>query len=84
MGAAMVILCMAYDTNNPFTALDRALDDVDDMVDGLKELADSATEMAKDAAEGTFDLIAFLTENWWMSLICCCLILLIGVAATLS
>jgi len=84
MGAAMVILCMAYDTNNPFTALDRALDDVDDMVDGLKELADSAFEMAKDAAEGTFDLIAFLTENWWMSLICCCLILLIGVAATLS
>jgi len=84
MGAAMVILCMAYDTNNPFTALDRALDDMDEIVDGLKDLADSATEMAKDAAEGTFDLIAFLTKNWWMSLICCCLILLIGVAATLS
>jgi len=84
MGAAMVILCMAYDTNNPFTALDRALDDIDEIVDGLKELADSAANAAKNAAEGTFDLIAFLTENWWMSLICCCLILLIGVAATLS
>jgi len=84
MGAAMVILCMAYDTNNPFTALDRALDDVDDLVDGLKELADAAANAAKNASEGTLDLIAFLTQNWWMSLICCCLILFIGVAATLS
>jgi hypothetical protein len=84
MGAAMVILCMAYDTNNPFTALDRALDDVDEIVDGLKDLADSATEAAGNAAKGTFDLIAFLTENWWMSFACCVMLLFIGVAATLS
>jgi hypothetical protein len=84
MGAAMVILCMAYDTNNPFTALDRAIDDVDEIVDGLKDLADSATEAAGNAAKGTFDLISFLTENWWMSFACCVMLLFIGVAATLS
>jgi hypothetical protein len=84
MGAAMVILCMMYDTNNPFTALDRALDDVDEIVDGLKDLADSATEAAGNAAKGTFDLISFLTENWWMSFACCVMLLFIGVAATLS
>jgi hypothetical protein len=84
MGAAMVVLCMMYDTNNPFTALDRALGDVDDMVDGLKELAESAANAAKNTAKGGFDLIAFLTQNWWMSLICCLAIVFIGVAATLS
>jgi hypothetical protein len=84
MGAAMVILCMMYDTNNPFTALDRALEDVDDLVDGLKELADAAANAAGNAAKGGFDLIAFMTQNWWMSLICCVMILFIGVAATLS
>lgn len=84
MGAAMVILCMMYDTNNPFTALDRALEDVDDVVDGLKDLADAATEAAGNAAKGGFDLIAFMTQNWWMSLICCFVIIFIGIAATLS
>ena len=84
IGAAMVVLCMMYDTNNPFTALDRALGDVDDMVDGLKGLAESAANAARNAAQGGFDLIAFLTQNWWMSLICCLAIVFIGVAATLS
>ena len=84
MGAAMVLLCMMYDTNNPFTALDRALEDVDDVVDGLKDLADAATNAAGNAAKGGFDLIAFMTQNWWMSLICCFVIIFIGIAATLS
>ena len=84
MGAAMVILCMAYDTNNPFTALDRALADVDDMVDGLKDLAEAAGNAAKNVAKGGFDFLAFITENWWMSLICCLAMVFIGVAATLS
>ena len=84
MGAAMVILCMMYDTNNPFTALDRALEDVDDVVDGLKDLADAAANAAGNAAKGGFDLIAFMTQNWWMSLICCFVIIFIGIAATLS
>jgi len=84
MGAAMVILCMAYDTNNPFTALDRALSDIDDMVDGLKDLAEAAGNAAKNVAKGGFDFLAFITENWWMSLICCLAMVFIGVAATLS
>ena len=84
IGAGMVILCMMYDTNNPFTALDRALDDVDEVVDGLKDLADSATDAAGNLAKGGFDLISFLTQNWWMSLICCFMVVFIGIAATLS
>ena len=84
MGAAMVILCMAYDTNNPFTALDRALEDIDDMVDGLKDLSEAAGNAAKNVAKGGFDFLAFITENWWMSLICCLAMVFIGVAATLS
>jgi len=84
MGAAMVILCMAYDTNNPFTALDRALSDIDDMVDGLKDLSEAAGNAAKNVAKGGFDFLAFITENWWMSLICCLAMVFIGVAATLS
>lgn len=84
MGAAMVILCMMYDTNNPFTALDRALEDADDFVDGLKELAESAANAAKNTAKGGFDLIAFLTQNWWISLICCVMIVFVGIAASLS
>lgn len=84
IGAGMVILCMMYDTNNPFTALDRALEDIDEVVDGMKDLADAAFNAAKNAAEGGFDLIAFLTQNWWMSLICCFVVVFIGIAATLS
>ena len=84
IGAAMVILCMMYDTNNPFTALDRALKDVDDFVDGLKELAESAANAAKNTAKGGFDLLAFLTQNWWISLICCVMIVSVGIAASLS
>jgi hypothetical protein len=66
----IVLLCMAYDTDNPFTAVDRALDDTGKVVKGFKEVADSAATAVKDAAEGGFDFISFVTKNSWISFAC--------------
>jgi len=84
IGAGMVLLCMMYDTNNPFTALDRALEDVDDAVDGLKDIADSAAGAAAAAASGGFDLITFLTQNWWLSALCCVAVIIIAMVSALG
>ena len=66
----LVLLCMAYDTGNPFTAVDRALDDTGKVVRGFKEVADEAAEAVKDAAKGGFDFISFVTKNSWISFAC--------------
>ena len=69
---------MAYDTDNPFTAVDRALDDTGKVVKGFKEVADSAATAAKDVTTGGFDFISFVTNNSWISSACSilCVILL--------
>lgn len=74
----IVLLCMAYDTDNPFTAVDRALDDTGKVVRGFKEVADEAAEAVKDTAKGGFDFISFVTNNSWISFSCSilCVILL--------
>lgn len=74
----IVLLCMAYDTDNPFTAVDRALDDTGKVVKGFKEVADSAAIAVKNTAEGGFDFISFVTKNSWISFACSilCVILL--------
>lgn len=74
----IVLLCMAYDTDNPFTAVDRALDDTGKVVRGFKEVADEAAEAVKDTAKGGFDFISFVTNNSWISSACSilCVILL--------
>ena len=74
----IVLLCMAYDTDNPFTAVDRALDDTGKVVKGFKEVADSAATAAKDVTTGGFDFISFVTNNSWISSACSilCVILL--------
>jgi len=66
----IVLLCMAYDTDNPFTAVDRALDDTGKVVKGFKEVADEAAEAVKDTAKGGFDFISFVTKNSWISFAC--------------
>ena len=74
----IVLLCMAYDTDNPFTAVDRALDDTGKVVKGFKEVADSAATAAKDVTTGGFDFISFVSNNSWISFACSilCVILL--------
>ena len=80
----IVLLCMAYDTDNPFTAVDRALDDTGKVVKGFKEVADSAATAVKDTAKGGFDFISFVTENSWISFACSilCVILLFALFMT--
>ena len=74
----IVLLCMAYDTDNPFTAVDRALDDTGKVVRGFKEVADEAAVAVKDTAKGGFNFISFVTNNSWISSACSilCVILL--------
>ena len=74
----IVLLCMAYDTDNPFTAVARALDDTGKVVRGFKEVADEAAEAVKDTAKGGFNFISFVTNNSWISSACSilCVILL--------
>tara|TARA_B100000405_G_scaffold301889_1_gene264106 strand:+ start:5759 stop:6751 length:993 start_codon:yes stop_codon:yes gene_type:complete len=80
----IVLLCMAYDTDNPFTAVDRALDDTGKVVKGFKEVADSAATAVKNTAEGGFDFISFVTQNSWISFACSilCVILLFALFMT--
>lgn len=80
----IVLLCMAYDTDNPFTAVDRALDDTGKVVKGFKEVADSAATAAKDVTTGGFDFISFVTNNSWISSACSilCVILLFALFMT--
>ena len=80
----IVLLCMAYDTDNPFTAVDRALDDTGKVVKGFKEVADSAATAVKDTAKGGFDFISFVTQNSWISFACSilCVILLFALFMT--
>ena len=85
IGLGAVLLCMMYDTSNPFKALERALDDAKETVKGLKGVADSAAKAAKKAAEGTFDFLAFFFQYWWVSGICCCvLVIMIAIMATVG
>jgi hypothetical protein len=80
----IVLLCMAYDTDNPFTAVDRALDDTGKVVRGFKEVADEAAEAVKDTATGGFNFISFVTQNSWISFACSilCVILLFALFMT--
>ena len=80
----IVLLCMAYDTDNPFTAVDRALDDTGKVVKGFKEVADEAAEAVKDTATGGFNFISFVTQNSWISFACSilCVILLFALFMT--
>lgn len=80
----IVLLCMAYDTDNPFTAVDRALDDTGKVVRGFKEVADEAAEAVKDTAKGGFDFISFVTKNSWISFACSilCVILVFALFMT--
>ena len=82
-GLIITALCMMYDTNNPFIALDKALDDAGEVVQGIKEVADEAAEAAKDVTKGGFNFVSFVTNNSWLSSLSSilCLILIFAVVA---
>lgn len=77
IGAGVTLLCMMYNTSNPFKALERGLKDTGKTVRGLAQAAsDFGTGLG-----GLFNLFAqlpaFLMSNAWIcALICLCMILL--------
>ncbi len=73
----IAILMMIYDTPNPFKAIMEGLKDIQETVEDLKEIVDAAGNAAKNAAKGGFDLIAWLSENWWMPAVGCLVFLII-------
>jgi len=80
LGAILFLLCLMYDTNNPFTALDRAVDDAGKFVRGLKDVADKTTQSAKN----TFDVLAWVTGNPFVSVgsSAACVIMMLGIGVS--
>lgn len=64
LGAFLFLLCLMYNTENPFEALRRALQDAGQFVRGLKEIADNAAKGAKN----TFDFLTWIAQNPIVSL----------------
>ena len=83
IGAGVVLLCMMYNTNNPFTALQRGARETGQTVRGLK---DAATDFASGIG-GLLNLFAqlpaFLMSNWWVSVISCICIILISIFSSM-
>lgn len=81
LGAALFLLCLMYDTDNPFTALKRAVDDAGVFVRGLKDVADKTVQSGKNA----FDILAWVTGNPFVSVgssaACVIMMLSIGVSS---
>ena len=84
IGGGVVLLCMMYNTNNPFKALDRGLTDTGRAVRGLK---DAATQFASGIG-GLLSLFAqlpgFIMSYWWVSAISCICIILISIFSSMS
>lgn len=80
LGAALFLLCLMYDTENPFEALRRAVQDAGKFVKNLKDVADKAANNAANA----FDLLTWLTANPWVSLASsgACVLMALGIAAS--
>lgn len=80
LGAVLFLLCLMYDTDNPFTALKRAVDDAGVFVRGLKDVADKTTQSAKN----TFDVLAWVTGNPFVSVgsSAACVIMMLGIGVS--
>ena len=70
-GLVLMLLCMAYDTDNPFTALDKALSETGQSVREIKEIVGEVGGAAGGAAggllKGGFNFISFITNNSGLS-----------------
>src|SRR6056300_314297 len=79
IGAGVTLLCMMYNTSNPFKALERGLKDTGKIVRGLKE---AATDFASGLG-GILSLLAqlptFLMSNWWVCVVSCICIILLSI-----
>lgn len=79
IGGGVFLLCMMYNTSNPFKALSRGLDDTGKTVRGLKEaVSDFGAGLG-----GLFSLFAqlpaFIMSYWWVCAVSCLCIILMAV-----
>jgi len=74
-GVIGVVVCMLiYDEANPFKAIMKALEDIQETAEALKEIVDAAANAAKNAAKGGFDFLAWLFKYWYVPGILCFLL----------
>src|SRR6056300_1285112 len=79
IGAGVTLLCMMYNTSNPFKALERGLRDTGRVVRGLKEAADDFASGLGGILSLLAQLPAFLTSNWWVCVVSCICIILLSI-----
>jgi len=79
-GVIGTIVCMLiYDEANPFKAIAKALEDIQETAEELKEIIDAAAGAASNAAKGTFDFLSWLFKYWYVPGILCFLLFAIYV-----
>ena len=77
IGAGVTLLCMMYNTSNPFKALERGLKDTGKTVRGLAQAASDFATGLGGLLSLFAQLPAFLMSNAWIcAVICLCMILL--------
>lgn len=77
IGAGVTLLCMMYNTSNPFKALERGLQDTGKTVRGLAQAASDFGTGLGGLLSLFAQLPAFLMSNAWIcAVICLCMILL--------
>lgn len=82
IGGGVFLLCLMYNTKNPFTALDRATKDVGVTVRGLKDAAFDVGAGLGGLIELVSSIPQFLAANSGASFACCvCIILMMVVSA---
>lgn len=79
-GVIGVVVCMLiYDEPNPFKAIAKALEDIQETAEAMKEIIDAAAGAAENAAKGGFDFLAWLFKYWYVPGILCFLLFAIYV-----
>src|SRR6056300_335817 len=79
-GVIGVVVCMLiYDEANPFKAIKKALEDIQETAEAMKEILDAAANAAENAAKGGFDFLAWLFKYWYVPAILCFLLFAIYV-----
>jgi len=79
-GVIGVVVCMLiYDEPNPFKAIEKGLEDIQETAEAMKEIIDAAAGAAENAAKGGFDFLAWLFKYWYVPGILCFLLFAIYV-----
>lgn len=84
IGGGVFMLCLMYNTKNPFTALDRATKDVGVTVRGLKDAAFNIGAGLGGLIQMITSIPQFLAANSGVSIACCVCIILMAILSAMS